>query len=102
MTFDLDLRIGGLNCETNRKLSQEICNLLKDSLGIASDRVYLNFTEVELATGVGAEALLEAKDSDQGGMRASPRSLAGSAWWQIRFDDGLEPVFGSRTPARQG
>ena len=39
--------IGGLNSETNRKLSQQICKLLKDSLGIASDRVYLNFTEVE-------------------------------------------------------
>jgi phenylpyruvate tautomerase len=44
----VDLRsIGGLNGETNRKLSQQICKLLKDSLGIAPDRVYLNFTEVE-------------------------------------------------------
>jgi len=43
-----DIRsIGGLNDETNRKLSQQICKLLKDSLGIASDRVYLNFTDVE-------------------------------------------------------
>ena len=43
----VDLRsIGGLNSETNRKLSQQICKLLKDSLGIAPDRVYLNFTEV--------------------------------------------------------
>jgi phenylpyruvate tautomerase len=44
----VDVRgIGGLNGETNRRLSQQICKMLKDSLGIASDRVYLNFTEVE-------------------------------------------------------
>ena len=44
----VDIRsLGGLNGETNRKLSQQICKLLKDSLGIAPDRVYLNFTEVE-------------------------------------------------------
>jgi phenylpyruvate tautomerase len=44
----LDIRsIGGLNGETNRKLSQQISKLLKDSLGIPSDRVYLNFTDVE-------------------------------------------------------
>ncbi len=39
--------IGGLNSGVNRKLSQQICNLLKDLLGIAPDRVYLNFTDVE-------------------------------------------------------
>ena len=44
----VDVRgIGGLNSETNRRLSQQICRLLKDSLGIAGDRVYLNFTDVE-------------------------------------------------------
>ena len=44
----VDIRsIGGLNGDTNRKLSQKICKLLKDSLGIAPDRVYLNFTEIE-------------------------------------------------------
>ena len=44
----VDIRgIGGLNRETNRKLSQQICKLLKDSLGIAPDRVYLNFTDVD-------------------------------------------------------
>ena len=44
----VDVRgIGGLKGETNRKLSQQICKLLKDSLGIASDCVYLNFTDVE-------------------------------------------------------
>ena len=39
--------IGGLNGETNRKLSQQICKLLKDLLGIAPERVYLNFSDVE-------------------------------------------------------
>ena len=44
----VDVRsIGGLNAETNRKLSQQISKLLKDSLGIAPDRVYLIFTDVE-------------------------------------------------------
>jgi len=44
----VDIRgIGGLNGETNRKLSQQICKLLKDSLGIAPERVYLNFSDVE-------------------------------------------------------
>jgi phenylpyruvate tautomerase len=44
----VDVRgIGGLNGDTNRKLSQQICKLLKDSLGIAPERVYLNFTNVE-------------------------------------------------------
>ena len=44
----VDVRgIGGLNGETNRKLSEQICKLLKDSLGISPDRVYLNFTDVE-------------------------------------------------------
>ena len=43
-----DIRsIGGLNGETNRKLSQQICKLLKDSLGITPDRVYLNFSDLE-------------------------------------------------------
>ena len=44
----VDIRsIGGLNGDTNRKLSQQICKLLRDSLGIAPDRVYVNFTDVE-------------------------------------------------------
>ena len=44
----VDIRsIGGLNGEINRKLSQQICKLLKDSLGIAPERVYLNFSDVE-------------------------------------------------------
>jgi phenylpyruvate tautomerase len=44
----VDIRsIGGLNDEVNRKLSQQICKLLGDALGISPDRVYLNFTDVE-------------------------------------------------------
>ena len=44
----MDVRsIGGLTNEVNRKLSQKVCKLLNDSLGVPEDRVYLNFTEVE-------------------------------------------------------
>ena len=44
----VDIRsIGGLTEDVNRKLSQQVSKLLKDSLGIPSDRVYLNFTDVE-------------------------------------------------------
>src|SRR5512133_174773 len=44
----VDIRgIGGLTSEVNRKLSQQVCKLLNDSLGIGPDRIYLNFTDVE-------------------------------------------------------
>ena len=44
----VDVRsIGGLSGEVNRKLSQQVCKLLSDSLGIPGDRVYLNFTNVD-------------------------------------------------------
>ena len=44
----VDIRgIGGLTSEVNRKLSQQVCKLLSDSLGIGPDRIYLNFTDVE-------------------------------------------------------
>jgi len=44
----VDIRsIGGLSPEVNRKLAQQTCKLLNDSLGIASDRIYLNFTDVD-------------------------------------------------------
>ena len=33
--------------DVNRKLSQQVCRLLEDSLGISPDRVYLNFTDVD-------------------------------------------------------
>jgi phenylpyruvate tautomerase PptA (4-oxalocrotonate tautomerase family) len=44
----VDVRsIGGLSDDVNRKLSQQVCKLLNDSLGIPPDRVYLNFTDVD-------------------------------------------------------
>ena len=44
----VDVRsIGGLTADANRKLSQKICQLLHDSLGIPPNRIYLNFTEVQ-------------------------------------------------------
>ncbi len=43
-----DIRgIGGLNGEINRKLARDVCGLLKGSLGVPGDRVYLNFSDVE-------------------------------------------------------
>jgi phenylpyruvate tautomerase PptA (4-oxalocrotonate tautomerase family) len=43
----VDLRsIGGLNDAANQQLSQNICNLLSESLGVPRDRIYLNFTDV--------------------------------------------------------
>lgn len=43
----VDVRsIGGLTDDVNRRLSQKICELLNDSLGVAENRVYLNFTDV--------------------------------------------------------
>ena len=44
----VDVRsIGGLTGDVNRKLSQKVCQLLHDSLGIPPNRIYLNFTEVK-------------------------------------------------------
>jgi phenylpyruvate tautomerase len=44
----VDLRsIGGLGGEVNQQLSQKICRVLNESLGVPSNRVYLNFTDVE-------------------------------------------------------
>ena len=44
----VDIRgIGGLGGELNRQLSQKICRLLNESLDLAQERIYLNFTEVE-------------------------------------------------------
>jgi phenylpyruvate tautomerase PptA (4-oxalocrotonate tautomerase family) len=39
--------IGGLTGVVNRKLSQKVCQLLHDSLGIPPDRIYLNVTDVQ-------------------------------------------------------
>ncbi len=41
--------IGGLNSQVNRELSRKICRLLNESLGIPSDRIYLNFIDVAAA-----------------------------------------------------
>lgn len=42
-----DIRgIGGLNNAINRKLSERVCALLQQQLGISPDRVYLGFTNV--------------------------------------------------------
>src|SRR5262249_27108608 len=44
----VDIRsIGGLSPEVNRKLSQQTCKLLSESLGISPDRIYLNLTDVD-------------------------------------------------------
>jgi len=44
----LDVRsIGGLSNDVNKSLSQKLCNLLNQSLGIAPNRIYMNFTDVE-------------------------------------------------------
>jgi phenylpyruvate tautomerase len=44
----VDIRsIGGLSGLVNEKLSQEICAVLKEGLGIAPERVYMNFANVE-------------------------------------------------------
>ncbi|MFP4417456.1 MAG: phenylpyruvate tautomerase MIF-related protein [Chitinispirillaceae bacterium] len=38
--------IGGIDADSNREFSQNICSLLKDQLGIEQDRVYLHFSDV--------------------------------------------------------
>ena len=44
----VDVRgIGGLNGAVNRQLSQKVSQFLNQSLGTPTDRVYLNFTEIE-------------------------------------------------------
>lgn len=44
----VDVRsIGGLTDDVNRKLTQQICHLLRDSLGISPDRIYVNFIDVK-------------------------------------------------------
>jgi phenylpyruvate tautomerase len=44
----VDIRgIGGLSGDVNRQLSQKVCRLLNESLGVPPNRVYLNFTELE-------------------------------------------------------
>jgi phenylpyruvate tautomerase len=38
--------IGGLDDDVNRRMSQKICGLLSQELGIPVNRTYLNFTDV--------------------------------------------------------
>ena len=43
----VDLRsIGGLGGNVNQQLAQKVGGLLKESLGVPPDRIYLNFTDV--------------------------------------------------------
>jgi len=43
----VDIRsIGGLDSNVNGQLAQKVGALLKETLGISPDRVYLNFTDV--------------------------------------------------------
>ena len=44
----VDIRsIGGLSGDVNCRLSQKVCEVLKEHLSIAPERVYLNFTDVK-------------------------------------------------------
>jgi len=38
--------IGGMDGPTNRNISEKFCAILGEKLGIAGDRVYLNFTDM--------------------------------------------------------
>ena len=43
----VDVRsIGGLSDDVNRQLSQKIGSLLKETLGVPAERIYLNFSDV--------------------------------------------------------
>ena len=49
-TAFVDIRgIGGLSGDVNRQLSQKVCRVLNESLGVPPNRIYLNFTEVDAA-----------------------------------------------------
>jgi len=44
----VDIRsIGGLSADVNRKLSQKLCKLLSETLGVPQNRTYINFTDVD-------------------------------------------------------
>lgn len=46
----VDVRgIGGADGETNKRLSEQICKLLTESLSIEQARVYITFTDVSAA-----------------------------------------------------
>jgi phenylpyruvate tautomerase len=49
----VDVRsIGALTDDVNGKLSQKVCKLLNDSIGVPGTRVYLNFTDIEASNWV--------------------------------------------------
>ncbi|HEX3626054.1 MAG TPA: phenylpyruvate tautomerase MIF-related protein [Verrucomicrobiae bacterium] len=39
--------IGGLNGTVNQKVSQKLCRLLNQSLGVPANRIYLNFIDIK-------------------------------------------------------
>ena len=42
-----DIRgIGGINRETNIKISEKLCALIENRLSISPERVYINFTDI--------------------------------------------------------
>lgn len=44
----VDIRsIGGLTKNVNHQLSEKVCRLLNQSLGVPPNRIYLNFTNFE-------------------------------------------------------
>ena len=43
----VDVRsIGGLNRDVNVRMSQKVCSLLDEALGISPKRVYINFSDI--------------------------------------------------------
>jgi phenylpyruvate tautomerase len=46
----VDVRsIGGLSREVNRKLSEKVCSILHEDLGVPPERTYLNFVDTAAA-----------------------------------------------------
>jgi phenylpyruvate tautomerase len=46
----VDVRgIGGLGDDVNRQLSQKLCRLLNEALGVPPNRVYVNFADIKAA-----------------------------------------------------
>ncbi len=44
----VDLKsIGGLSSEVNKSISKEICNFIENVLSINSNRVYINFVNID-------------------------------------------------------
>lgn len=39
--------IGGLSSEVNKRMTQKFCALLKQGLGIAPERVYINYVDIK-------------------------------------------------------